>query len=99
MQGMFAFDIIDHMGGGPMGLSTPPWLEKAINEGIVARYPFLWWIINLVWAVVFIFIMLRLMRHLADYSTGLAVRRAAACALTCDLFRWGSDLWESLQDS
>ena len=69
-QGMFAFDIIDHMGGGPMGLSTPEWLEKSINEGIVARFPFLWWVINLVWACVFIFIMLRVMRHLADYTTG-----------------------------
>lgn len=53
-----------------MGLSTPEWLEKSINEGIVARFPFLWWVINLVWACVFIFIMLRVMRHLADYSTG-----------------------------
>jgi hypothetical protein len=71
---MFAFDIIDHMGGGPMGLSTPAWLEKGINEGIVARFPFVWWIINLVWAVIFIFIMLRVMRHLADYSTGEAYK-------------------------
>ena len=59
-----------------MGLSTPAWLEKAINEGIVARYPFLWWILNLVWAILFIFIMLRVMRHLADYSTGAAHGRA-----------------------
>ena len=28
LQGMFAFDIIDHIGGGPMGLVTPVWLEK-----------------------------------------------------------------------
>lgn len=75
LAGMFAFDIIDHLGGGPMGLSTPEWLEKSINEGIVARYPFLWWVINLVWAVLFIFVMLRVMRHLADYSTGMYVCR------------------------
>ena len=83
---------------------------QSINEGIVARYPFLWvrlpqksmnskstafdmeicvnfvlclfffgndyffpflkWIINLVWACLFIFFMHRLMKHLADYTTG-----------------------------
>jgi len=52
------------------GLSTPEWLEKGINEAIVARFPFVWWLINLAWAVIFIFLMLRVMRHLADYSTG-----------------------------
>ena len=75
LAGMFAFDIIDHMGGGPMGLPTPEWLQKGINEGIVARYPFLWGAINLAWAGIFIWIMLRIMRHLADYSTGFLTLR------------------------
>ena len=38
LQGMFAFDIIDHIGGGPMGLVTPVWLEKVQIENNVYHF-------------------------------------------------------------
>jgi len=75
LAGMFAFDIIDHISGGTMGLSTPWWVEKWINEPIVARYPFLWFAINILWLILFCFAVLRVMRYLADLSTGFLTLR------------------------
>ncbi|KAJ1489544.1 hypothetical protein T484DRAFT_1937083 [Baffinella frigidus] len=75
LAGMFAFDIIDHISGGTLGLSTPWWVEQWINEPIVARFPFLWFAINLAWLALFCFLILRLMRHLADLSTGFLTLR------------------------
>ncbi|EKX53681.1 hypothetical protein GUITHDRAFT_91880 [Guillardia theta CCMP2712] len=70
LAGIFAFDVIDHISGGTLGLSTPWWVEQWINQPIVARFPFLWFALNLLWMVIFVYGVTRFMRYLSDLSSG-----------------------------
>jgi hypothetical protein len=75
LGGMFSFDIIDRISGGTMGLSTPWWVEQWINEPIVARIPFLWFAINILWMVLFCYGMIKVMRYFSDLGNGFLTLR------------------------
>mmetsp|Transcript_10807 Transcript_10807/g.26463 ORF Transcript_10807/g.26463 Transcript_10807/m.26463 type:complete len:893 (+) Transcript_10807:104-2782(+) len=75
LAGMFSFDIIDRISGGTLGLSTPWWVEQWINEPIVARFPFLWFAINIAWLLVFTFVLVKVMRWMSDLGTGFLTLR------------------------
>ena len=75
LAGMFSFDIIDRISGGTLGLSTPWWVEQWINEPIVAKVPFLWFAINILWMVLFCYGMVRTMRYLSELGGGFLTLR------------------------
>jgi WD repeat-containing protein 35 len=48
LAGSFAFDIIDRLSGGTLNITVPDWVNIYIVDGLI-QYPFVWFLLNMLW--------------------------------------------------
>ncbi len=74
LAGSFAFNIIDRLSGGTLGVDAPDWFNGWLTDFIL-QVPFLFWALNMSWLFLVGITLSRLMGHLAKQALGaLTVR-------------------------
>jgi WD repeat-containing protein 35 len=82
LAGSFAFDIIDRLGGGTLNVEPPEWLNTYITVPLIESVPFLWFGINILFLVIFCYVLIRVMRWSEYKASGiLMIRVKVNCSI------------------
>ncbi len=82
LAGSFAFDIIDRLGGGTLNVEPPEWLNTYITVPLIESVPFLWFGLNILFLIIFCWVLIRVMRWSEYRASGvLMIRVKVNCSI------------------
>ena len=74
LAGGFCFDVVDRLSGGTLNIVVPNWFEEMVVVPIIS-VPFFFFALNLVWLFIGCSMLLKLMKYLAERSSGVLTLR------------------------